>query len=109
MVTPGGGECSSFTVMLVSDALLPIVLNCTPRNSAVSPLIVRFRPIVLPLIDHGAPLVPPTIGTFPLRGAPLRRTRAAFVAVMSPLTVMTLRFGSSIHGTPANLPLASEA
>ena len=58
--------CSrSITVMLVSVALRPILLNCTPSHSAVTPLIVRLRPIVLPLIDQGISPPPPVSVTFP--------------------------------------------
>src|SRR5262249_61288135 len=102
MVTRVGGECSSFTVMLVSVALLPIVLNWTPRNSAVSPLMVRFPPIVSPLIDQGASLIPPSIETFPLTVAPLMRTRAAFVAVMFPLAGREVWIGGAKHGKAAH-------
>ena len=92
--------------MLVSVALPAIRLNCTPSQSAVTSLIVRLRPIVLPLIDQGISPPPPVSVTFPPTVSFLIRTVFALVAVTFPWTVMVVcPVGSAAHGTPANLPI----
>src|SRR5436190_12213377 len=100
------GSPGSSAVMLVSVALPPIRLNCTPSQSAATSLIVRFLPIVLPLIDQGISPPPPANETFPPTVTFLIRTVSASVAVMLPPTVMFVCSGSSLQGTPANLPIA---
>src|SRR5579864_1655025 len=100
------GSIGSSAVMLVSTAFLLIVLNCTPSQSADTSLIVRLPPIVLPLIDHGISPPPPLSETFPVTVTFLIRTVSALPALMLPFTVMTVwPFGSSLQGTPANLPM----
>ena len=75
---------------LVSVALPPIQLNCTPSQSAATLLIVRLRAIVLPLIDQGISPPPPVRATFPPIVSFLSRTVFASVAVMFPCTVMVV-------------------
>src|SRR2546423_95354 len=100
------GSPGSSAVMLVSTALLLIVLNCTPSQSADTSLIVRFLPIVLPLIDQGMSPPPPDSETLPLTVSFRRMTVSASVAVMFPFTVMTVcPSGLSLHGTPACVPI----
>src|SRR6476469_6359145 len=100
------GSPGSVAVMLVSVALPPIRLNCTPSQVAVTPLIVRLPPIVLPLIDQGISPPPPVNVTFPLTVIFLIRTVFASVAVTFPLTVMVVcPAGSAAHGIPANMPI----
>src|SRR5450755_1294270 len=100
------GSPGSVAVMLVSVALPPIPLNCTPSQSAVTPLTVRLPPIVLPLIDQGISPPPPVSVTFLLTVTFLIRTVFASVAVTFPLTVMVVcPAGSTAHGTPANMPI----
>ena len=92
--------------MLVSVALPPIKLNCTPSQSAATSLMVTLRPTVLPLIDQGISPPPPVSVTFPPIVNFLSRTVSASVAVTFPSTVMMVcPSGSTAHGTPANLPI----
>src|SRR6516165_4008337 len=100
------GSPGSVAVMLVSVGLPPIPLNCTPSQSAVTPVIVTLPPIVLPLIDQGISPPPPVSVTLPLTVIFLIRTVFAPVAVTFPSTVMVVRpVGSAAHGTPANMPI----
>src|SRR5205823_13541200 len=73
------GSPGSSAVMLVSVALPPIRLNCTPSQSAATSLIERLPPIVLPLIDHGISPPPPLNDTFPPTVTFLIRDRKSVV------------------------------
>ena len=70
--------------MLVSTALPPTVLNCTPSQSAVTLRMVMFPPTVLPLIDQGISPPPPPSQTLPLIVNFLSRTVSASLAVTFP-------------------------
>src|SRR6476469_8906265 len=77
---PPGCSVSS-TVISVSVVLRAIQLNWTPSHSAVRALIVRFPPIVLPLIDQGISPPPPVSATFPPTVNCLSRTVFASVVL----------------------------